>query len=130
MTIYAIRTISTPSIIAKDAPPRPLPKPKLSMVDDAKLCNRRLLKISGQERPQYGGREAKQNRSAAALERDKAMAIEVLAMLRSKGPMNRTEIMRNASLSDDVSRRVVRYMRDQGMITVTGRGGLARWMVV
>jgi hypothetical protein len=66
VTIYAIRTISTPSIIAKDAPPRPLPKPKLSMAEDARLCNRRLLKISGQERPQYGGREANQRRSLGA----------------------------------------------------------------
>lgn len=119
-SLYSLRTVSTPRVM----PPKiaTIPRPIMSMEEDAKLCNRR----------QNGGHHLGQsvqsniNRINAARERYERIAHIVLDTLRRQ-PMSRAEIVQEFGLSKDVFRRVIQHMLARDMIVSTGNGAKLKW---
>jgi hypothetical protein len=115
--LYEIRTISTPPVLAKDAPKATLKRPAMSFADDAMLCNKRAKHIWG--RVQYVSDEAVakyKTRAMLAAEHAEATDIKVMAVvLTFPGPVPTPEIIKAANI---LSRETVR----QSLCRLRGRG--------
>lgn len=117
--IFHYRTVVTPVVM----PPKPfkaLPRPAMSLAEDAARCNARMRRSISNSSSQTGfGQKGNAVRMQAARERDDAMIKVILALLQT-GPMSRNEIVTATHLSDDVAKRVLHRMRDEGLVKSKG----------
>jgi hypothetical protein len=128
MSMYQIITVRTPPVHAADAPRRTPPRPQMSMAEDAARCNAKFRSRTFNGCPanpatQNAGNAA---RMEATKKRD-AKASRIIQKLLAHGPMSRAEIVRATGLSDDVSRRILRQMREAKLLTVGGKANAAKW---
>ncbi len=130
--MFDLRTVSTPQIVAKDAPKR-IP-PTLSyadMVADAKAARARQRKAWGEGGNQFFGNEANSKRTATAIARDEAASVAILDDLRRNGAKRWKQIMHDHDLTDEVLRRIIKLMKSRNQIEFRkcGRKG-ALWSTV
>lgn len=106
-------------------PPKPARKPPVGFTmaelqADARKCNARLNRSIGDSPSQKNfGYQGNHARMKAAQERDIAMGKVILALLQS-GPMSRSQIATALHASDDITKRVLHRMRDEGLIKAEG----------
>jgi hypothetical protein len=130
--LFDLRTVSTPQIVAKDAPKR-IP-PALSyadMVADAKAARARQRALWGERGNQFFGNEANSKRTATAIARDEAASIAILEDLRRNGEKRWKQILQDHDLTDEVLRRIVKLMKSRNQIEFRrcGRKG-AVWSAI
>ena len=124
--MFQIITVKTPTVYAPDAPRRVMPRPKMSMAQDAAICNARLV----------GGRQpsnaTKSNtaRMQASRERDAKFTRIIARLLSNEGEMSRKEIVTATGLSDDVAKVILRQMREAGLVDCRGIGNQRKWVKV
>jgi predicted transcriptional regulator len=75
-----------------------------------------------------GSYEANLSRMAQTKERDDATIPQIIAIIEAEGPQPRGHICTRLNLSEDIARRILRRMCDEGMITST-RGGRFLWSI-
>jgi hypothetical protein len=97
--------------------------PRMSMVEDARICKARARKAWGQTQDHltYGPGHHDAQRTGSVVRHAKAAAA-IQALLESEGPMMRTTIMERLRISDDLFRQGVRVLRMTDSIVTPASG--------
>lgn len=122
-------TIGTKVIGPKQA--KTIPQPKLSMAEDAKLCNRRMWSAMGRTNYECGPAEAANaKRSAEALAAREELALRILDMMKGQR-LTRSQIEEAFSLTDNQARVVLKHIRDTARAGWRrGPKGVALWEAI
>ena len=113
-------------------PPKPeriLPQPKLSMEDDAKLCNQRMWKEQG--RMACGGSAAQAvniSRHKQAVAEREALAAKALTII-TKRPRTAADLRELLHVTGNRMRAALGWLQSQGKADWTLRDGFAFWEV-
>lgn len=112
-------TIGTKVVGPKQA--KPIPMPKLSMAQEAKLVRARFNAKWGKYTS--NGCEADPNnaRSREAAERRVTVAASIEKLLRKEGPLTRSGIMSKLRLTDNPAREAMRELTKSGRIVMGAR---------
>jgi hypothetical protein len=120
--LYAIRTVTTPPVRAHNAPKALLPKPKLSMAEDAKICNRRAALVNGQAQcvgqNEYNAFQSEQSRA-----RYEGAQAKIYAALADHKTMTRSQIVTATGLSMPTIRRALEIMQWEAKVEFRKRNG-------
>jgi hypothetical protein len=134
--LYAIRTVSTPAVIARDIPIAQ-PRPRMSMAADAAQCNARLRRKWGQTGNEAGVRAESQvcadtplTRSKALQSRNARLAPRIAALIKHGGPMTIRGVSVALGIPEAHALEAMHHMRQYGMITSPPRGSKMGWSVV
>lgn len=124
MSIYDYRTIIPAKVKAPDAP-RAVPKPKMSMAEDAAICNakmRRRFELHGGD-ARDARHEPNHERIRRANERDAALISQILAFVDQNGPQTYQSLASACGVSLDIIRRAFSSMHRAGIDTSKLRFG-------
>jgi hypothetical protein len=133
--LYAIRTVSTPPVFARDIPIAQ-PRPRMSMIEDAERCNARLRKAWGHagnetvsESREPSCQSHNKERAANAHARNVRMAEVFASIIREHGPQKIRQLAAATGLTDNVADAVIRHMKKTGMAT-SNRGRTMGWRLI
>ena len=114
-------------------PPKPeriLPKPKLSMEDDAKLCNKRMWAAQG--RAACGGSAAQEiniSRHLHAVAEREALAEKALVII-AKRPRTSADLRELLGETDNRTRAALGLLKSQGRVIFKRNGPYVFWEAV
>lgn len=119
MSIYAIRTVTTPTVMPPKPSPKPIQTPRISMAEDARIAQARQRKAWGQDIAVGNAPIFSTRRTAWTPQTLAALDDDIINILRQHGPQSVPEI--EARISATCSRHILRermtILRKAGQVT-------------